>query len=159
MTAIEPSSGGGVRVRLDLEEAGVLRKLVEEMLGVVRTDSGDDPVTKRLFPDAYDSPEDAAAYKELISNQLRSSKVSSLEAVRADLDNGDVDVTLSEEAAGSWLTALTDLRLALGTRLDMTEEKTAAEIDPQDPVAPWYAIFHWLGWLQESLLEAVNPST
>jgi hypothetical protein len=157
MIDVEQSGGDAVRLRLDREEAEVLRKLVDEMLTLLHEEESDDPVTKRLFPDAYDSPDDAAAYRELVSNQLRASKISSLKAVRNDLADDEIDVTLSGEAAGAWLTAITDLRLALGTRLEMTEEKMAQEIDPQDPHASSYAILHWLGWIQESMLHAMNP--
>lgn len=149
-------AGDQLRLRLEPGEAEVLRQLIDELLEVLRTEEADDPVSQRLFPDAYDSAEDTAAYNELVSDQLRRDKIASLQGVRNDLGHGEVDVSLSRQSSEIWLTALTDLRLALGTRLDMTEEKMAADLDPQDPQAPWLAVLHWLGWMQESMLQAMN---
>ena len=55
---------------------------------------------------------------------------------------------LDEVELGAWLGALESLRLALGTRLDVTEE-TYAALDPDDPQAPELAVYGWLSWLQE----------
>jgi uncharacterized protein DUF2017 len=154
--AVEQGAGGSLQLRLDPDESAVLGHIVDEMLTLLHSQAADDPVTKRLFPDAYESPEDAAAYNELVSDQLMAAKISALETVRKDLENG-ADLVLERDSVEMWLTALTDLRLALGTRLDMTEEKMAMDLDPRDPEASSYAILHWLGWLQESLVEAINP--
>jgi hypothetical protein len=154
--AVEQGAGDSLQLRLDPDESAVLGHIVDEMLTLLHSQASDDPVTKRLFPDAYESPEDAAAYNELVSDQLMAAKISALETVRKDLENG-ADLVLERDSVEMWLTALTDLRLALGTRLDMTEEKMAMDLDPRDPEASSYAILHWLGWLQESLVEAINP--
>lgn len=156
MIAVEQGAGDSLQLRLDPDESAVLGHIVDEMLTLLHSQASDDPVTKRLFPDAYESPEDAAAYNELVSDQLMAAKISALETVRKDLENG-ADLVLERDSVEMWLTALTDLRLALGTRLDMTEEKMAMDLDPRDPEASSYAILHWLGWLQESLVEAINP--
>jgi Domain of unknown function (DUF2017) len=145
-----------LHLRLERGEAEVLRRLIDELLDLLRSDEADDRVSQRLFPDAYESPEDTAAYNELVADQLRRDKIESLQWMRDALGRGGVDVMLSHEAGERWLTALTDLRLALGTRLEMTEQKMGAELDPQDPQAPWLAALHWLGWMQESMLQAVD---
>ena len=51
---------------------------------------------------------------------------------------------------------LTDIRLALGTRFDVTQEKMSHELDPNDPEAPGMSVLHWLGWVQEMLIEIVT---
>jgi len=78
-------------------------------------------------------------------------------AVLAALPATGGRVTLDTAAAGCWLGALNDLRLALGTRLEVTED-TYAELDrlPEDsPQAAALGIFAWLGWLQETLVAAL----
>jgi len=50
--------------------------------------------------------------------------------------------------------AINDLRLALSVRLEINPEsfdlfETLSDEDPQKPI---YAVYFWLGWLQESLL-------
>jgi hypothetical protein len=156
MIAVD-KAGDRLRLRLEPGEAEVLRQLIDELLDVLRGEEADDRVSQRLFPDAYDSAEDTAAYNELVSDQLRRDKIGSLQGVRNDLGRDGVDITLSRPSSERWLTVLTDVRLALGTRLEMTEQKMAADLDPQDPQAPWLAVLHWLGWVQESMLQAMYP--
>jgi hypothetical protein len=156
MIAVD-KAGDRLRLRLEPGEVEVLRQLIDELLDVLRREEADDRVSQRLFPDAYDSAEDTAAYNELVSDQLRRDKIGSLQEVRNDLGRDGVDITLSRPSSERWLTVLTDVRLALGTRLEMTEQKMAADLDPQDPQAPWLAVLHWLGWVQESMLQAMNP--
>ena len=51
---------------------------------------------------------------------------------------------------------LTDLRLAIGARLEVTEELMSADVGPEDERAPALVTLHWLGWLQEMLLKAAG---
>ena len=53
---------------------------------------------------------------------------------------------------------LTDIRLVLGSRLDVTEdlEDRWAKLGPDDPMAPLLAAYEWLGWLQESVVLALD---
>jgi hypothetical protein len=69
---------------------------------------------------------------------------------------GPVSTTLSSEEAEMWLTFLTDVRLAIGTRLEVTEELMGADIDPDDPDAAAVSVLHWLGWLQEMTLQEMG---
>ncbi|MCA1821856.1 MAG: DUF2017 domain-containing protein, partial [Pseudonocardia sp.] len=47
-----------------------------------------------------------------------------------------------------------DVRLALGTVLEVTEDMPD-ELAPDDPRAPHLAVYHWLTWVQESLIQAL----
>jgi hypothetical protein len=67
----------------------------------------------------------------------------------------DADV-LSAEELESWLRALNDLRLFLGTRLDVREEDLAGPFDPRDPQAEERALYAYLSWLQEHAVEALS---
>jgi hypothetical protein len=62
------------------------------------------------------------------------------------------DVDIEGDALQAWLAALTDIRLAIGTRLEVDEEMMAADIDDSDPDARALAVLHWLGWIQEGIL-------
>ena len=59
---------------------------------------------------------------------------------------------LDEAELAAWLTALNDLRLVLGTRLDVGEE--LGRVDPGDPRAPALSLYAYLSWLQEQAVEA-----
>ena len=50
---------------------------------------------------------------------------------------------------------LNSLRLVLGTRLDVDEELPT--LDPDDPLAPAYAVYEYLGWLLSQVVDALSP--
>jgi hypothetical protein len=62
---------------------------------------------------------------------------------------------LSEEQADAWLSALNDVRLAMGTALDVTEDMPE-ELPEEDPRSSHLGVYHWLTWVQESLIRAVS---
>ena len=142
-------SAAGLTVSFEPEEATLLRRLLDELEQVLSVPTPG-PLEDRLFPAAYDTSEEQSAYEELVGDQLRNDKLKFVRAARSALDRDTV--VLDSDAIEPWLVVLTDLRLAIGTRLDVTEETMAAELDPEDPDAPALSVLHWLGWMQESLL-------
>ncbi|MCL6568207.1 MAG: DUF2017 domain-containing protein [Meiothermus silvanus] len=58
----------------------------------------------------------------------------------------------------AWLRVLNDLRLVLGTRLDVDETTLALGLDPRDPKAPDLALYGYLSWLQEQAVEAASAA-
>ena len=62
---------------------------------------------------------------------------------------------LTQEQAQMWLMGLNDMRLALGTRLNVTpdSQERFAAMEDASPDKGIYNLFAWLGWLQEILLE------
>ncbi|HWA67134.1 MAG TPA: DUF2017 domain-containing protein [Mycobacteriales bacterium] len=123
----------------------------------------DDPALARLLPDAYrEDPDAAAEYRSLMEGDLRSQKAAVLQRVLDDLSGtgarrGDAQrFDLPEEAITPWLYALTDVRLTLGTRLDVSEDWEAdlGRFDPQSPQFAGFAAYDWLSWLQNAIIEA-----
>jgi hypothetical protein len=157
--AIEAAEGGA-RVWLDDAESVLLRRLVAELRGLLRGHPArGDPVIARLFPDAYEDAEDAAAFRELIEDDLRREKLDAVEAMDGHLgDAGSVDITLGRDDGDRWLSVLTDLRLAIGTRLNVDEDAMSSEPDPSDPEGFHLSVIHWLGWLQEELIRTLSNS-
>ncbi len=76
----------------------------------------------------------------------------------ATLPPGGGRVRLSEPEAQAWLRALNDVRLALGVRLDVTDDfdERVEEIEPEDPRLPYVEVYQWLAFLQESLVRALS---
>lgn len=150
---------GAPVLQLEEHEAALLRDLVRETRTLLEADvPRADPVIARLFPDAYDEPEDSQSYHELVGDELRREKLRALVAVSESLGpSGYAKVTLDDDLTTAWLAWLTDVRLAVGTRLGVTEETMGDEIDPKSPDAPAYEVLHWLGWIQESIIERLTP--
>jgi hypothetical protein len=46
----------------------------------------------------------------------------------------------------------------LGTRLDVTEDDYGRELDESDPRMPAFALYGYLGYLQESVVEALSSA-
>lgn len=138
-----------------------------------------DPVLKRLFPDAYSDPggtpqaqeaEEQRAYssefRRYTENDLRAGKrenalavVRSLDALRSAGGDGAV-LKLSPAESQQWLGALNDLRLAIGSRLDITDEEDTDllyRLPDEDPRKPMVMAYLWLGGLQETLVNTLMP--
>ncbi|MEA2477326.1 MAG: hypothetical protein QOF16_944 [Actinomycetota bacterium] len=135
-----------------------MRELIREMETLLEADIPRvDAVVSRLFPDAYDDADESERFRELIGDQLHDAKRAALRTVKESLGTeGKVSVTLAPENAEEWLRVLTDLRLAIGTRLEIDDAKMSADIDPGDPDAQALLLLHWLGWTQELLVEAID---
>jgi hypothetical protein len=150
--------GGEVVARLDPAEAGVVGLLLDQLEQLLEADADDvggDPVIARLFPDGHrGDPELAADYRELTETSLRSAKADDLATVRATLPQAGGEVRLDQEQAAAWLRSTNDLRLAMGTRLEISEdteppEEITGEEDQQ------LAVYYWLTALQGSLVDAL----
>jgi Domain of unknown function (DUF2017) len=150
-------AGEGLRANLDANERSLLLGLLDEMQTLLEAPGLADPVSQRLFPDAYDNEKQSTAFHELVGNELRDGKVQAVRAMKDRLKGrGPLETSIPEEEIHAWLTGITDLRLAIGTRIDVTEEMMGADLDPKDPTAPALSVLHWLGWLQESILAEIS---
>lgn len=172
--------GGAVRAELTAVEADVLSAVASDLLELLGDpeDTHADPLAAlvglsdgpvappedaalaRLLPDAYGDDEAAATeFRRYTEGDLRAGKranAGALVASLAPLVGQGGRLVLDREAADAWLGCLNDLRLVLGTRLDVTEE-TDLHVDDDDPRAHALQVYGWLGWLQESLLSCLDP--
>lgn len=156
MMARFEKTAAGTSISFEEGEADVLRALLGEMRQLMTDEAAvDDAVIDRLFPAAYADPKDAEAFAELVGNELKTGKLNAIVQVRDALSDEGPTTTVVNDP-DPWLTVLTDMRLALGTRLEATEENMDRPLDPEDPKANAMAVFHWLGWLQGSLLETLQ---
>ena len=144
--------GDAVRVSLDRHEQLLLTELLDELEGLL--DDPDDPELRRLFPPAYSEPTDDEQYRSLVRDQLVSGRSKALATVRATMGSD----TLDADQADQWLRALNDMRLVLGTRWDVTEQLDYGKLDLDEPRGRELAVYGYLSWLQEQLVEALEPS-
>ena len=146
---IERDPAGGVRLRFHEGEVLLLRELFAELAGLL--DDPDDPALRRLFPRAHDDPESEEQYRSLVHDQLVTGREKAVSIVRDTLEKDNLDAG----EADAWLRALNDLRLVLGTRLDVTEDIDYEKLDPNEPRGRDLAVYGYLTWLQEQLVEAL----
>jgi hypothetical protein len=114
--------------------------------------STDELSVRRLFPPAYpDDPERDAGYQVLTRDELLEHKLAALDVVERTLASGG---ELDDEGMTAWMATLNSLRLVLGTRLDVDEELPT--LDADDPLAPAYAVYEYLGWLLSQVVDALS---
>ena len=123
-----------------------------------------DPAVRRLFPDAYrDDDEAATEFRRYTEHDLRQRKHDQaalvLEGLRTVQDRGEV--TLTAQDARAWVGSLNDLRLVLASRLGIEDEDDAAALEAwpadDDPAGPMVVAYHWLTYLQGTLVESLQP--
>ena len=221
---------GAIRIVFTSQEAHVLINLTEqliELLGDGGLNAGvevdpllqmmgfggseqppEDPVLRRLLPNAYKDEKSASEFRRYTEHGMREKKCAhamqiyeSLTTTDDDwdgdqpIDRGSVEVTFQESDGMAWLGGLNDLRLALAVRLGVSREfgdvdktdKAGGEsgesgaggaggaggashtrserlsseeinkkyelMSESEPMKAVYAVYSWLGWLQQSLLE------
>lgn len=153
MATVTPTGSGGLRFDFDRVETDVFTQLLDEFSKVLDDASNrSDPLIARLFPDAYPDSDDAAEFRAMAGGDLEDVKRQTVVAARDWLAQGAVPA----DAIWRWLALLTDLRMALAVRLGIDEAMMTAEPDPSDPRAPALSALHWLGWVQESSIEAIS---
>jgi Domain of unknown function (DUF2017) len=139
---------GGVRLELDAEERALLAGIGDELRALLREEPHD-PSLRRLYPPAHEDEQLEQEFRELTRSQLTAGRERAIETLERTAGNE----LLTAEEADAWLRALNDLRLVLGTRLDVTEDYDWDALDSSTPRAPELALYAYLSWLQEQLVE------
>jgi Domain of unknown function (DUF2017) len=172
-------SGRGSRVRLvatlEAQEAAVLLGLVGEVrrmlagraednpadelavLTGMRTGPStkpDDHVLARLLPDFSTEDEDlAAGMRSLHEPELIDAKDGAARVIEETLPESGGRIELTPGQADAWLAALNDIRLALGTALDVSEDMPE-NLPSEDPRTAHLGVYQWLTFVQDALVQA-----
>jgi len=146
-------SDGSFVVDLSENERSLLASLPAQ-LSTILEDEADDPWLQRLFPTAY--PKDADREEEwrlLMSVDLHDRRRAQLQ-VLADTAGS---ASLSADELLTWSQALNDLRLYLGTRLDLIEETTEEDFEDEDD-RDLYSLYGWLSFVQGEVVDALSEA-
>jgi hypothetical protein len=149
---IRRTRSGDFELRISPEERDVLRGLPEQMRDAMELGNAD-PAVARLNPSAC--PDDAevdAEYRELMGNELNDGRLQALAALEDTVDAPRLD----EAQALAWMRAINDVRILLGTRLDVTEDPVDRQVSPDDPRASAFALYDYLSLLTQELVEALE---
>jgi hypothetical protein len=148
--------------------ADAFEALMSEFSGA--TTPPEDPVLARLFPTAYvDDDEAASDFRRFTESGLRDGKAAASGLIIDTLEEAGlppelsedglvIDVELTRPDAETWMRAFTDVRLALATRLGVEagDEDYWYSLPDEDPRAQAHDIYEWVGYLQETLVEALS---
>ena len=147
---------GFVEIRVADEERQLIAELIEQLRELVLSTSPEgsvDPSIRRLYPTAYvEDAEREHKYQRLMRDQLLERRLAHLDVVESTL----LDEELSAEALIAWITSINDLRLVLGTHLDVSEDEEPTFADENDPKQQQRAIYDYLSHLLGELVDAAN---
>ncbi|MGH9123289.1 MAG: DUF2017 family protein [Acidimicrobiales bacterium] len=134
---------GRYEVRLSSEERDFLRDLPNQLKALLA--QADNPALRRLFPPAYtDDQAKEAEYRRLVGEDLLASRQAALDTMAATVDAAELD----EGQVAAWLSSLNDLRLVIGTQLDVSE-------DENFPDTPLHHIYGYLTALEGEVIDAM----
>ncbi|MGH3577556.1 MAG: DUF2017 domain-containing protein [Mycobacterium sp.] len=125
----------------------------------------DNATLRRLLPD-FSKPDDAtrsgeggaeslnAALRSLHEPEIIDAKRVAAQQLLDTVPKDGGRLELTEDAASAWIAAINDIRLALGTLLDIRPD--GPDRLPDDhPLAPHLDVYQWLTVLQEYLVLAL----
>ena len=159
-------------------EADLLRSLAGQLVELLRNEAAvprddSDPLEAMMDfsgpTQEPDDPEAAGDFRRFTEGTLRDGKANAAIAVIDGLEDAGlppeltedglvIDVELDEPTAETWLRSFTDVRLALATRLEVEEgdEDYWAGLPDDDPRGQAHDIYLWVGYLQETLVDALS---
>ena len=154
MAELFEKKGDRFAVRLGKRERELLVELCQQSRALLETeDPSSDPAVARLFPAAYqDDPLRNLEYETNLGGSPRTGKLAALDTVLRTVDAR----ALSEEEFLSWMGVVNDLRLVLGTRIDVTEESTDEDFPAGGPHGDTWQVYQFLGWLLQEMLSALG---
>ncbi|WP_025735192.1 DUF2017 domain-containing protein [Mycobacterium genavense] len=176
---VETADGPRFRSSLAPHEAELLKNLVgalielfderessspadelEDITGIKTGNSEppSDPTLRRLLPDFYrpddEDPTNAglnAALRSLHEPEIIDAKRVAAQQLLGTIPDSGGRFELSEDQANAWISAVNDIRLALGVMLDIGPD--GPERLPADhPMATHFDVYQWLTVLQEYLV-------
>ncbi len=154
--AIATAPGGGVMVELPGELRALLRSVARQMQDVLTDDEyADSPLLARLLPQAVmDDPLEALGFEQLMGKAIHDGKIEAAKVLEATAGNE----RLTEEETLAWLRSLNDVRLMLGTHLNVSED-VDIETFMRDPATEHAAIVYVaLSELVDLLVRAADPT-
>jgi hypothetical protein len=147
----------GIVLNLGDDERALLGRLLDELRSLLLGgDPAVQPLLRRLFPPAYLADEHAEAeadYQRFMREELVASRLAAITAVDEVLHSPR---PFDEGTAMGMLHALNNVRLVLGTLLDVGEDHDPEDIDDDDPMAGEHHLYMFLSWLVNSLVVALG---
>jgi hypothetical protein len=147
-------AGAEFELALDDQQRTALAHLAEEFRELLASETpSSDASLQRLFPPAH--PDDLLEnldFERVAGAGLLDGKLAAHETLRrtAGADR------LSEDELLAWMTAINDMRLVIGTRIDVREESDPEDFadDPEREAS--FQLYAYLTWMLEMIVEALG---
>lgn len=136
---------GRFTLRLDDNELDVLAHVIGEVNSL---DTAQASVAHRLRPPGSHDDDVAREYAELTDSAQTQERQQRRERIIGLLQQTDAGLTADELA--DLASVVNEIRLVIGTALGITDEGDEPESDN-----PSSAVYHWLGWFLETLIDAL----
>jgi len=155
-TKITTSSGGGVDLVLPTDVRELLASLAKQLAELIDDpESANDPGLTRLFPPASrDDPMEALGFEQLMGDALRAGKREAAAVLRATSNASH----LNAEETLAWMRCLNDIRLVVGTRLDIQEDTDIEALFADQLMEQAALVYVALTELVEMLARAADPT-
>lgn len=153
-----------VKGMLDERQSSAPADELEEITGMRtgHTTPPQDATMKRLLPDffgeAIDHPDGSGAadslnraLRSLHEPEILAAKLQAAQRLLDTIPAGGGRFELTEDDAHAWAAAVNDIRLALGTMLEI-DATGSDELPPDHPMAGHVDVYQWLTVLQEYLV-------
>jgi Domain of unknown function (DUF2017) len=149
-------SDGTFAWNLAKNEREVLTHVAKDFRALLAAETpSSDPSLQRLFPPArIDDPIEELEYERKVGDSLLAAKLEQLTILERCVGSR----VLSEEDVLACMRAVNDLRLVLGTRLDVREESDPSEFAGDPERRSTFELYAYLSWLLESLIDAMSGS-
>ena len=183
---VETADGPRFRSALDANEAALLKNLVGSMIELLderesssppdeleqitgmktgNSEPPDNATLQRLLPDFSKPVGDTvdatdqlnAALRSLYEPEIIEAKRLAAQQLLATVPDDGGKFELTEDAANAWVAAVNDIRLALGTMLDI-RPGGPDRLPDEHPMASHLDVYQWLTFLQEYLVLALVGS-
>jgi hypothetical protein len=139
---------GTFQLRISDDERDLIASLAGQLRDLLLSDETDG--LERLFPPGYaNDPDRDQEYQQLTHDELLTKRLASVDIVEQTV----TESVLDEDQINAWMGAVNDLRLVLGTRLDVSEDMDDIALD--DPRAPAFAVYHYLTYLLAEIVNAL----
>jgi Domain of unknown function (DUF2017) len=147
--------GDGYELRLLGRQKTTLHESLDALRQLLIAENpASDPGVARLFPPAY--PDDLLRnldFERGAGNALLAERLAGLDEADTALDAARV----TEEQLFTLMRALNDVRLVLGTRLELTEDTRRQDL-PDDEARETYDLYMWLSFVFDQLVSAAEDT-
>lgn len=177
-----PRPEGGLRLRLEADEALLLDGLIQQLSALLDSHSGtaldpdplfaslevggtdsipEDPALARLFPDAFDDEAEASSFRQLTEQGLVNRKLHDAQEVSHALGLGidpgsaeksTIEIDITSTTMLAWVRTLTSLRLAIAARIGLNEESDHDRLFAHEDTRGTVMVYDWLAAILDSII-------